>query len=311
MRTEQLYYLCETANLGSMNAAAEKLHLSQQGLNAALKSLEKDVGYTLFTTSRQGIELTPEGKLVVETAEKVLDLLDEMNRSLNQQQQMLPVMEFVSLQVAPVVSAYLLPDIFQNISDKYSRIAISLNEQNPLQLIGSVDRNECDIAIFGLQYQLFNKLGLTSIFSENLEFVPLYQYKLSIAVSDQHPLAKYKSISIKTVIQYPLVLYMFDSVEAVEDDLNYQWLKLYGEPQIKFATSSRDIYQNILMNGSAIGLFPSIRHHTINISLGHGIKLIPLKDEDAVYTVGYLYNKAIPISHAMRTVMDELEAFCK
>ena len=306
MRTEQLYYLCETANLGSMNAASEKLHLSQQGLNSALKSLEKDVGYTLFTTSRQGIELTAEGKLVVETAEKVLDLLEQLDVDLKQCSSRTFTHESISIEAASVVSAAFFPEVFQSISNKYPHITIMVTEKNPLQIIQSMENMECDLAVVGIQYNLFKRLGYSDVFSKNLVFEPLYEYKLMIAVSDQHPLARYKSLSIKTLLQYPLAML---TLSELEEDLNYQWLALYGEPKVKFVTSSREIYFNTLRSGAAIGFFPDSYSGSYDLAREKKLKLIPIKGEEALHTVGYLYNKKRPLTQAMKIVMEELKAF--
>lgn len=307
MRTEQLYYLCETANLGSMNAASEKLHLSQQGLNSALKSLEKDVGYTLFTTSRQGIELTAEGKLVVETAEKVLDLLEQLDVDLKQCSSRTFTHESISIEAAPVVSAAFFPEVFQSISNKYPHIAIMVTEKNPLQIIQSMENMECDLAVVGIQYNLFKRLGYSDVLSKNLVFEPLYDYKLMIAVSEHHPLARYKSLSLKTVLQYPLALLSLAS--ELEEDLNYQWLALYGEPKVKFVTSSREIYFNTLRSGAAIGFFPDSYSGYYDLEREKNLKLIPIKGEESLHTVGYLYNKAHPLTQAMKIIMNELKSF--
>lgn len=307
MRTEQLYYLCKTVDAGSINAAAETLHLSQQGLNASLKSLEKELGHTLFTTSREGITLTTHGELVVEAAKKVIDVLEELTVTLKQATKM-AVSEFITIYAAPVVSEYFVPEIFRILSNKYAHLGIKIVEREPLQIIEAVKNNECDLAIVGIQYNLLNKLGRLDIFSENLYFKELYQYRLSLAVSEHHPLAQYKSVSIKTALQYPIVLF---SPEPSEENLNYQWLQNYGHPEIKFVTASKDIYYNILRDGSAIGFFPNSRHGHFNISAEDGIKRIPLKNDEAIHKVGYLLNKDKAITPAMQLVINELESFCK
>lgn len=307
MRTEQLYYLCETASLGSINAASEKLHLSQQGLNASLKSLEKDVGYTLFTTSRQGIELTVEGKMVVETAEKVLALLDQLNTDLKKNSSQTITQETLYIETAPVVSGYLFPEVFQSISNKYPHIAIKVTENNPLQVVEAVKNMECDLAVVGIQDRLLKRLGYSEIVSSELMFEPLYDYRLTVAVSEQHPLARYKSLSVKTLLQYPLALL---TLSDLTEDLNYQWLSLYGTPNVKFVTSSREIYFNTLRSGAAIGFFPDSYNGYYDLKAERNLHLIPIKGEEARHVVGYMYHKEHVLTPAMKLVIDELKSFC-
>lgn len=54
MRTEQLEYLLETAQSSSISKAGEKLHITQQSLNAALKRLEVELGATLLERNYAG-----------------------------------------------------------------------------------------------------------------------------------------------------------------------------------------------------------------------------------------------------------------
>jgi LysR family transcriptional regulator (chromosome initiation inhibitor) len=50
------------AELASVSAAARRLNLTQTGVTQRIKSLERDVGITLFTRSRSGMRLTSEGQ---------------------------------------------------------------------------------------------------------------------------------------------------------------------------------------------------------------------------------------------------------
>lgn len=307
MRTEQLQYLCETVAQGSINATAEKLHLTQQGLNASLKSLEKELGYPLLITSRQGITLTPQGELVLEAAKKVQQILDDLTLSLQQNELLNLQYSPISIYTAPVVSEYFFPEFFQIISKKYSQMIVKTIEQEALQIIDSVKNGLCDLGLLGIQHHLLSTLNISNLLPEQLVFKPLYHYKLSLAVSEYHPLAQYKTISLKTAIQYPIILY---TANSLEDDLNYQWLKLFDEPQIKYVTTSRTIYYNILKSGTAIGILPDERHGKLTISIPDGIKRIPFNSDDAEHIVGYLYDKNHEISTTMQLIISELEKFC-
>ena len=58
MRLEQLSYLIEITRLRSISRAAETLHISQPALSASVKSLETELGRTLFKRTNRGIFLT-------------------------------------------------------------------------------------------------------------------------------------------------------------------------------------------------------------------------------------------------------------
>ena len=58
----------EVEKCGSISRAAQNLFLSQSNLSTSIKSLENELGYSIFTRSSQGVTITPEGKLFLKSA---------------------------------------------------------------------------------------------------------------------------------------------------------------------------------------------------------------------------------------------------
>lgn len=56
---------------GSISEAANMMYLSKQAVKKQVDSLERELGFTLFTRSSKGLELTPAGKLYAESVEKL------------------------------------------------------------------------------------------------------------------------------------------------------------------------------------------------------------------------------------------------
>ena len=48
MEINQMKYFLEVCNCGSMAKAAEKLHITQQGISIGLRRLESELGCNLF-----------------------------------------------------------------------------------------------------------------------------------------------------------------------------------------------------------------------------------------------------------------------
>ena len=49
MRMEDLRYLIQVADIGSISLAAEACYITQQGLSRIISNLEKELGVKLFT----------------------------------------------------------------------------------------------------------------------------------------------------------------------------------------------------------------------------------------------------------------------
>ncbi|MBR6426694.1 MAG: LysR family transcriptional regulator, partial [Clostridia bacterium] len=61
MTIQQIQYLLTIVRTGSLNRAAEQLYVSQPTLTGVVKSLEEELGITLFNRTNRGVTLTPEG----------------------------------------------------------------------------------------------------------------------------------------------------------------------------------------------------------------------------------------------------------
>lgn len=66
MNEDQKKYFLTLSATGNITAAAEKLYISRQGLSKSLRNLEKSVGAELFIRSKQGVNLTPAGEILLE-----------------------------------------------------------------------------------------------------------------------------------------------------------------------------------------------------------------------------------------------------
>jgi DNA-binding transcriptional LysR family regulator len=71
--------LLTVAQAGSLNAAATQLGVSQQAVSARVTAIEAQTGVRLFTRSRTGSSLTPEGTVVAQWASRVLDAAHELD----------------------------------------------------------------------------------------------------------------------------------------------------------------------------------------------------------------------------------------
>ena len=69
---QQLRYAVATAELGTMTKAATACHVAQPALSRAIRALERELGSVLFAREGRRVELTSEGRLVVEAARRIL-----------------------------------------------------------------------------------------------------------------------------------------------------------------------------------------------------------------------------------------------
>ena len=66
------------AEAGTLSEAAEILHLSQPALSRNMKKLEEELGVTLFTRTKNRLELNENGKYVLQLIQKIMDDADSL-----------------------------------------------------------------------------------------------------------------------------------------------------------------------------------------------------------------------------------------
>ncbi|MBF0287012.1 MAG: LysR family transcriptional regulator [SAR324 cluster bacterium] len=79
MTLEQLKTLAAVAETGSFQAASEKLYKSRPALSIAIKNLEEEMGFEIFSRDTYRPELTAKGKAFHEKAQRVLDQADHLS----------------------------------------------------------------------------------------------------------------------------------------------------------------------------------------------------------------------------------------
>ena len=80
MNIQQLRYVVETADRGSMTAAATELFVAQPALSRAVRQLERELDVTIFRRAGRGIALTARGEAFVARARGVLRSIDALRQ---------------------------------------------------------------------------------------------------------------------------------------------------------------------------------------------------------------------------------------
>ena len=78
----KLLTLLKVHETGNYTRAAEQLSLTQPAVSQHIKQIEKELGITLFVRSGGKIRPTPEGELVIQYAERVVSLYENLQRAL-------------------------------------------------------------------------------------------------------------------------------------------------------------------------------------------------------------------------------------
>ena len=138
----QLKAFLETAETGSLSAAARKLGLTQPTLSRQVAAIEQSMGVTLFERVGKSMALTPTGLDLLEHARAMGAAAEALSLAATGSSQ--AVRGVVSVSATDVVATTLLPPLVKKLHDQEPGIAIDVIPSNALS---DLLRREADIAI--------------------------------------------------------------------------------------------------------------------------------------------------------------------
>ncbi|MCD6076012.1 MAG: LysR family transcriptional regulator, partial [Rhodospirillales bacterium] len=145
MQLRQLTYFLRTAELGSINAAAESLHVSQPAVGVQIKKLEDHLGVALFERNHTGVQLTPAGQLFLASSRDVMARLDASVTALARFRK--PRKADVRLGVTSSPSRVLLTAIMETLSRDHPEINLIVKQGSGEELKEWLEAGDLDLAI--------------------------------------------------------------------------------------------------------------------------------------------------------------------
>ena len=79
MTFQQLQYLLEVRQTKSISKAAANLFVSNSSVSASISNLEEEMGFPIFTRSQKGLVPTTKGLKILDHAERICKIYDQMN----------------------------------------------------------------------------------------------------------------------------------------------------------------------------------------------------------------------------------------
>lgn len=294
---QQLRYIIEVVECGSINAASQNLFVSQPTLSTTIKETERELGISIFNRTNRGITLTSEGLEFVGYARQILEQVDLLESRYSRINTATKGQLAVSAQhYAFSVKAFV--DLAEECEeDEYD---FALRETRTAEIIEDVKDYRSEIGIIYLSD--FNQKVLTKAFADaSLTFVPLFEAKPHVFIGSHHPLASKTSIKPDDLQDYPR--YSFE--QGSHNSFFFSEEPLSHLPHKQNITYyDRGTLTNLLLNFNGYTLSTGVLSDEMN----DGIVAIPL-EVDETMTVGYLYHANRPLSPLAERYIEKLRAY--
>ncbi|MFB7586080.1 LysR family transcriptional regulator [Streptomyces sp. NPDC056169] len=193
MELRQLEYFVAVAEERNFTRAAERVHISQSGVSAQIRQLERELGAELFDRSSRTVTLTVAGKAALEHARAALAAAGAVGRAVGDVSDLIRGRLTVGMVNGCTVTP--LFDALSVFHQAHPGVEISLLEDNSDRLVEGVRAGTLDVALIGTA-------GATP---DGLEALTIISERLVVAVPPGHPLATQRRVTLRDLVTFPIV----------------------------------------------------------------------------------------------------------
>ncbi|WP_307976786.1 LysR family transcriptional regulator [uncultured Streptococcus sp.] len=215
MNIQQLRYVVAIANSGTFREAAAKLFVSQPSLSVAVRDLEAELGFQIFTRTTTGAVLTSHGLTFYEKALEVVKSFDSFEKQFSQSNG-----DETEFSIASQHYDFLPPLVTQFVNTHSEYRDIRVFESTTIQILDEVAQGDSEIGIIYINNQ--NRKGLLQRMDKlGLEFVELIPFQTHIYLGKQHPLADKESLVAEDILALPTVRFTQEKDEYLYYSENF------------------------------------------------------------------------------------------
>lgn len=301
MRLTQLQYLLEIKKCGSISKAAQHLFMAQPSMSAAIKELEKELGYELMKRSKKGVTFTMLGEQVAEKADIIIREMEAI-RYLNREQAG-TIRGRIFLAAIPFACEHFMLELIIQLKEKYPQLHLLLDENDAHTIFQQIDRREADLGVVMIcnnEEERYRR----ELEKNHLVFVKLYQDEMYFWVGQRNPYYGKEKAALAEILQYPYVYYKNSFSE--EDRLFFgqycDWTQLET-----VRMKDKESVKKYVMRSQAVTAMPYSASKD-NIYLQTGL-LKPLRIRDASWTcrIGVVYREDRPLVREESFLLTQLQ----
>ena len=288
----QLEYFVAVAERLSFRAAADACFVTQPGLSAQLKDLERLLGVQLFERNQRTVLLTPAGETLLPLARNILTASGEfvdLARSLTR-----PLSGTLRLGVIPTVAPYLLPKTLPALRRRYPQLQVRLHEDLTHRLLELLSHGRLDLLLVALEADL-----------GNVSTLALATDPFVVAVPAQHRLAKRKRVTEADIAAEQVLL--LDDGHCLRDQA-LAVCHTSGASEVgDFRASSLNTLVQMVAGGLGITLLPRLSLEVEAPQLSQ-IVILPFRKPEPSRTIGLVWRTTSPRAHEFQLLAKLLVA---
>ncbi len=290
---KQINYFLAAAECGQFSAAANKVHVTQTAITAAIRELESALGVTLFLRHHAaGVSLTVDGQKFLQHAYNIASAVNSAVHDPGLIRQ--NVTGKVRVGATPsVLGLYVIPAIAR-FAKAYPHIELEIKELERPALEAALLRGEVDVGAAWL-------VNLDA--PEEFGMVTLTRNRRQLWLPASHPLLEKRSIALADVAPLPYVIYNYD--ETPRNTMLF-WKPSGLTPNIRYYVSSIESVRSLIAQGLAVAILSDASYRPFSTE-GLRIETRPLNDGLPFIEIGLAWDVREMLSPAAATFKTFME----
>jgi DNA-binding transcriptional LysR family regulator len=241
----QLRSFCVAALHGNFTAAAKVLNLSAPTVWEQVRGLERQLGATLLLRRGRLVELTTEGRLLLELVQPHVHGLDSLQKLFDAQRASgLPRLTISS---SPNLLANYLVGPVQEFTEAYPTVCVNLRPSIQVEeSLAQLERGQADVGLLAFRPE--------QIADKALECEHLFDLRLILMTAVGHPLARKKSVKPEDLVQYPLIMQHARSYSRLALEGIFTRHNLQDRVRVVLESSHADVIRSYVAAGVGISV---------------------------------------------------------
>ncbi len=237
----QLYTFYLVVSLKSFSKAAKKLCLTEPAVSIQIKTLEDTIGSQLLIRTKKTFVLTEAGRLVYEYAEKLYDLILDLDSKITSVVK--DSKSFLAVGTTKYLASILLPKLLTVFLDLEKDVSIRLDEGSSMEIIEGLTEGYHEIAI----------IGRTPYPRNVVEYIEFTSVEIFPVASPKSPLAN-RRLDITDLNKQPLIVR--DKNSAIRFNTVTKIAGTQFKPKFVIESGSTDLIKEFVKQNRGYSFLP-------------------------------------------------------
>ncbi|MBU3064199.1 LysR family transcriptional regulator [Nocardia sp. NEAU-G5] len=290
MELRQLRYFVTVVEEANFTRAAARLHLTQPGLSAQIRQLERELGQPLLDRSGRSITPTAAGAAVLPQARAALAAAQRISQTVDEFTGLVRGHVRVGLISGAAYDEFDVAGVLTAFHRDHPQVAISLTEDTTDRMLAAVTRGDLDIALIGLSGEPDPALGVEIVLDTRINAV--------VAVDD----AEFGDrTTLSELRDRPLI--SLTRGTGIRGVLEHACAAVGFAPRIEFEAAAPALLIKLAAGGLGIAIVPDIPPAQ---AAAAGVRTVEITDPELRGRLGLVWHARGQLGPAAKVLLGQL-----